>query len=164
MQTSQRSEGETHNVSRNQLAHHPLELVEVEATVAVDVVGPNHGLAVGDRTLVPELGEHPLQAPGRDPARGLHGVEHVERPAQVLLLAALPLHQRHEAGEVQHVATVAVRRRHVVAHGHEEGAQLGAGDLAVVVPVEVLEDPLQLAVPAAGAGGGARPGPGPPAE
>ena len=159
--TLQGSEGEDSDyISWFQLAHHPLELVEIEAAVAVDVVGPDHGLAVCDGAFVAELGEHPLQAPGGDPARGLHGVEHLERPPQVLLLAALPLHQRHEPGEVQHVAAVAARWRHVVAHGHEEGAQLGAGDLAVVVPVEVLEDPLQLRVPTAGAGVG----PGTPTE
>jgi hypothetical protein len=126
--------------------------VEVEAAIAIDVVCPYHYLAVGDGPLVAKLGKHPLQAPGHDPAGGLDGVGHLERPAQVLLLAALPLHERHKPGEVQLVAAAASRRRHVVAHGHEERTQIGAGDLAVVVPVEVLEDPLQLALPAAGAG------------
>lgn len=147
------------------LAHHPLELMEVEAAVAVDVVGPDHGLAVGDRPLVTELREHPLQAPRRDPAGGLDGVEHLEGAPQVLFLAVTSLHQGNESGEVEHVAgggaaAARRRRRHLVAHGREERAQLGAGDLAVVVPVEVLEDPVQLALPSprrrrTGGGGGA---------
>lgn len=149
------------------LAHHPLELMEVEAAVAVDVVGPDHGLAVGDRPLVTELREHPLQAPRRDPAGGLDGVEHLEGAPQVLFLAVTSLHQGNESGEVEHVAgggaaAARRRRRHLVAHGREERAQLGAGDLAVVVPVEVLEDPVQLALPSprrrrTGGGGGAPP-------
>ncbi|URE07134.1 hypothetical protein MUK42_00354, partial [Musa troglodytarum] len=140
-------------LARSSLVHHPVELVEVELAISVEVVGSDHGLALLHRPLVPQPAQHPLHPPRRDPPRPLHRLEHLERLPQLLLLPPLlrrlpspPLHQPHEVFEVQQPVPVRVkvrdgrlrrRHRHLLPYRREGGPELAAGDPPISVLIEV---------------------------
>ena len=128
--------------------HHPDKLVEIKKSIAIKIESPNHGhaLLVGPR--VTELTQHPLQPLGGYEPTPLVGLEHLESPPQVLALAfaTVPLHQPHEALQVQ-PALVAASQLARLADRREISPELLARDLPVSVGVEVPEHSLVLFAP-----------------